>query len=175
MREWANVAELTKTKTLAGGLIARPAPGLPFLLSEGLEVAFVPPQIDAPRRARVASVTVEGRDFHLVMFEGIDSIDVAERLAGCSCLVRRADLPEGVLALASEAGGLAGFEVHDQQTGLVGLVEEVVENPGQCLLSVKPAAGGQSVLIPLVDAFVVGLDEDARRIDVALPAGLLDL
>lgn len=175
MREWANVAELTKTKTLAGGLIARPAPGLPFLLSEGLEVAFVPPQIDAPRCARVASVTVEGRDFHLVMFEGVDSIDSAERLVGCSCLVRRADLPAGVLAAASEATGLAGFEVHDQQAGFVGLVEDTVENPGQVLLSVAPATGGRSVLIPLVDEFVVSLNEDARRLDVALPGGLLDL
>ena len=35
--------------------------------------------------------------------------------------------------------------------------------------------GGRRVLVPLVDALVVGLDEDARRIDVDLPDGLLDL
>ena len=38
-----------------------------------------------------------------------------------------------------------------------------------------PAAGGRTVLVPLVDAFVSGIDEDARRIDVDLPDGLLDL
>ena len=32
-----------------------------------------------------------------------------------------------------------------------------------------------AVLVPLVDAIVVRVDEDARRIDVDLPAGLLDL
>ena len=109
MRTWANVAELSKTKTLTGGLVARCAPGLPFLLEEGMEVAFVPPRHDAPRRARVLSVQDAGRDAFLVTFEGVDSIDVAELLVGCSCLVRRADLPES--ALAAEADGLEGLNV----------------------------------------------------------------
>ena len=65
----ANVAELSKTKTLTGGLVARCAPGLPFLLEEGMEVAFVPPRHDAPRRARVLSVQDAGRDAFLVTFE----------------------------------------------------------------------------------------------------------
>lgn len=72
MRTWANVAELSKTKTLTGGLVARCAPGLPFLLEEGMEVAFVPPRHDAPRRARVLSVQDAGRDAFLVTFEGVD-------------------------------------------------------------------------------------------------------
>lgn len=87
--------------------------------------------------------------------------------------MRRADLPES--ALAAEADGLEGFEVRDARAGFVGVVESVVENPGQFLLSVAPADGGRRVLVPLVDALVVGLDEDARRIDVDLPDGLLDL
>ncbi|WP_080797599.1 ribosome maturation factor RimM [Arabiibacter massiliensis] len=173
MRAWANVAELAKPKNLTGGLVARSAPGLPFLLHEGLEVAFVPPQIDAPRRARVASVQDAGRGAYLVTFEGVDSIDVAERLAGCRCLVRRADVPEA--ALAGEAEGLEGFEVHDASAGLVGVVAEVVENPGQTLLSVDRGDGGRMVLVPLVDALVEGIDEGARRIDMNLPEGLLDL
>ena len=65
--------------------------------------------------------------------------------------------------------------MHDARAGFVGVVESVVENPGQFLLSVAPADGGGPVLVPLVDALVVGLDEDARRIDVDLPDGLLDL
>lgn len=138
-----------------------------------MEVAFVPPQHDAPRRARVQSVQDVGKDAYLVAFDGVDSIGVAELLVGCSCLARRADLPEE--ALAAEADTLVGFEVHDARAGFVGAVESVVENPGQFLLSVARADGGQPVLVPLVDALVVDLDEDARRIDVDLPDGLLEL
>ena len=173
MRTWVTVAELIKAKSLTGGLVARSAPGLPFLLSEGMEVAFVPPQHDAPRRARVASVQVDGRGAHLVRFEGVEDMGTAERLAGCSCLARRADVPEG--AFAVETDGLAGFLVHDEKEGLVGVVEDVIENPGQILLSIARDGGKKAVLVPLVGAFVEGIDEEARRIDVVLPDGLLDL
>ena len=172
MRAWANVAELAKPKNLIGGLVARSAPGLPFLLREGLEVAFVPPQLDAPRRARVVSVQEQAKGAFLVTFEGVDSIEVAERLAGCCCLVRRADLPQD--ALVAPGAGLEGFEVRDARAGRVGLVAEMVEGPGQTLLSVE-RPDGRTSLVPFVDAFVVSVDEDARRIDVDVPDGLLDL
>ena len=44
----------------------------------------------------------------------------------------------------------------------------------QPLLTVRRLEGGEA-LIPLVDEFIVGIDEGGRRIDVSLPAGLLDL
>lgn len=179
MRAWADVAVLAKTKNLQGGFVARPAAGLPFLLREGMEVAFVPPALDAPRRARVAEVVSQGGS-HLVFFEGIEGIDAAEPLAGCHCLVRRADLPEDALAVG--ARGLVGWQARDAEAGFSATVADVVENPGQTLLSLERDAGdadggasSRAVLVPLVDEFVVGFDEDARLIELSLPAGLLDL
>ena len=55
MRAWTDVAVLARTKNLQGGFVAQSAAGLPFLLSEGLEAAFVPPVLDAPRRAQVTA------------------------------------------------------------------------------------------------------------------------
>lgn len=175
MRAWMNVAELARTKTLQGGLVARSAPGLPFLLREGMEVAFVPPQHDAPRRGVVKSVRDEGRGAYLVAFEGVDGIADAELLSSCRCLVRRSDIPEGAVPVEGE--GLVGWEVRDKRFGLVGRVCDLVENPSQTLLEIAADDAGvpRTVLIPLVDAFVVGFDEDERRIDVDVPEGLLDL
>lgn len=173
MGDWALVAELTKAKTLKGGLVARSVAGLPFLLEPGLEVAFVPPQHDAPRRGVVESVSEGAKGAHIVVFEGVADADTANRLAGCFCLVRRADLPED--AFVYDDDDLAGFEVHDAQAGFVGTVEGIVDNPGQSLLSVERGPGAAPALIPLVDELIAGIDEDARRIDVRLPAGLLDL
>lgn len=192
MRAWVGVAELVKTKTLKGGLVARCVPGLPFLLSCGLEVAFVPPQHDAPRRARVASVQDDGKGSYLVEFEGVRDITTAEMLVGCRCLARRADLPESALCVESDT--LVGYEVFDAKQGFVGVVEEILENPGQVLLSVAqerealqpsgctdcqtspaPDTDKRATLIPLVDAFIVAIDDEASRIDMDLPDGLLDL
>ena len=199
MRAWADVAELTNTKNLDGGLVAHCAPGLPFLLREGMEVAFVPPVLDAPRRARVAWVRAEGGALEgVVGFEGVEGIGAASPLVGCHCLVRRSDLPQDALAGAG-AHAWAGFAVFDARAGFVGHVEGVREKPAQRLLEVAradaasegvvgcadasgaagegamPARSAAPVLVPLVDALVVRVDEQARRIDVDLPDGLLDL
>ena len=157
MRAWTDVAVLARTKNLQGGFVAQSAAGLPFLLSEGLEAAFVPPVLDAPRRAQVTAVAPVDDRTAIVTFDAVEG----------------ADLPEG--ALEAHAGAWDGWEVHDARTGLVGTVAGIQELPGQDLLEVVPAAGGRTVLVPLVDAFVSGIDEDARRIDVDLPDGLLDL
>ncbi len=173
MRAWTDVAVLAKTKNLQGGFVAQGAAGLPFLLFEGLEVAFVPPVLDAPRRARVASVAPIDERSAVVTFDAVGGIDAAEALVGCHCLARRVDLPDG--ALEALEGAWDGWDVHDARAGLVGAVVGVREMPGQDLLEVASAEGGRTVLIPLVDAFVVDVDEDARRIEVDLPDGLLEL
>lgn len=190
MRAWVDVVELTNTKTLNGGLVARCAAGLPFLLKEGIEVAFVPPVLDAPRRAKVVSVHSTGSNEAVVSFTGIDGVETASLLAGCHCLVRRADLPADV-SLSGRDVGWEGFLVYDAAFGLVGRVTGVRELPAQLLLEVhrqdaadlegkdrsgeECAANAATALIPLVDAFVVEVDEENRCLHMDLPAGLLDL
>ena len=208
MRAWADVAELTNTKNLDGGLVARCAPGLPFLLREGMEVAFVPPgaRRPAPRAGGVGCARTAAPAEGVVGFEGVEDIDTAALLAGCHCLVRRSDLPQD--ALAARARTWAGLAASMRAPASWGMCEGVREMPAQRLLEVARAdaagdggAGGAGqrrvrrgwrgrhglrrapcaarpaapVLVPLVDAFVVRVDEQARRIDVDLPDGLLDL
>lgn len=173
MRAWADVAVLVKTKNLQGGFVVRSATGLPFLLTEGMEVAFVPPVHDVPRRGRVAAALEQGNGVHVVYFDTVGDIDVASQLAGCHCLVRREDLPADALAQGDET--MIGWAVYGEELGFLGLLSDVVENPGQSLLSIQREGESRPLLVPAVSEFVVGIDEDARRIDVVLPAGLLDL
>ncbi len=173
MRTWADVAVLAKTKNLQGGFVVQGAAALPFLLSEGMEVAFVPPVHDAPRRGHVTAVIEQGKSGHVVFFDTVGDLDVASRLAGCHCLVRREDLPADALVRGDET--MVGWAVHDTSRGFLGLLSEVVENPGQALLSIQREGESRPLLVPAVSEFVVDIDEDARRIDVALPVGLLDL
>ena len=191
MRAWADVAVLTARKNVNGGLVARCAPGLPFLLSEGAEVAFVPPVLDMPRRARVEEVRPLDGASAVVRFSGIDDADTAGALVGCHCLRRRAELPElARAAAAARADEAEGWEVRDVRAGRVGTLLRVEERPAQDLLVVRrdaaagatgaavaDAAAGASpeVLIPLVDEIVLHVDDEARTIEVDLPAGLLDL
>ena len=172
MSAWVRIAEFTKAKHLKGGLVAHSVAGLPFLLEEGLFVAFVPPQIDAPRQGTVVDVHEEAKGF-VVCFDSVTDAGAAEALAGCYCLVRREDLPDDVVELAE--GGIEGFSVVDSSAGVIGTASSINEMPGQNLLEVSRPDGRDPVLIPLVDEFIDGIDEAERTIFVTIPAGLLDL
>lgn len=172
MGDWVLIAELARTKNLQGGFIARSVRNLPFLLEPGLEVAFVPPRLDVPRTGIVTLVSEEPKGGHFVTFDTVQDADTAHALAGCFCLARKTDLPD----LPPDAGhdDLSGYEVHDVRAGVIGTVDGVIDNPGQSLLSVKRPGKG-SALIPIVDDFILGIDDDARTIEVSVPDGLLDL
>ncbi|NPD32438.1 16S rRNA processing protein RimM [Berryella wangjianweii] len=173
MRTWTNVAVLAKARSRAGGFVAKSAAGLPFLLAEGMEVAFVPPRLDAPRRARVERVWNERERSAQVSFEGIDDPSVAADLVGCQCLVRTADLD--LDRLRDDPVSWSGWEVVDVVYGPLGRVSDVIENPGQTLVEVDAPGRDRPLLIPAVDAFIRAVDVEAGRIEVSVPEGLLHL
>lgn len=195
MGSWTNIAALLSAKTKEGGLSVKPTEGLPFLLTEGLEVTFVPPLLRFPRSAKVARVEHPSSDRYLVYFEGIDTRNDAELLEGHFCLVRTSDLPEDFEA--SDDRALVGYTVIDSLRGTVGKAIRIEENPAHPLLvvsvevdsvsaekeegKVSPSesdatdAANREVFIPLVDAFIVDIDEEAGVLSVSLPDGLLDL
>ena len=151
---------------------------LPFLLEEGMEVAFVPPQIDCPRSAQVRSVRPAKDGAFLVFFDTVQDRGTAQGLVGCSCLVKRDSLPPDFDAVQKRP--LEGFQVFDKDLGLLGTVDEVLDNPGQRLISVTRAEGplteGEGpLLIPWVDEFVKEVDEETAQLFVEVPPSLLDL
>ena len=174
MRAWIDIACLVHTKNVNGGLVARSAAGLPFLLSEGMEAALVPPVLDAPRRVTVESLQMRNDFEAVVFFEEVADAATAEALVGCHCLVRRAEVADELAELESDLPSWEGWRVFDAEVGLVGQVVEIEDRPLQPLLVVA-REGREDALIPLVDEFIEGLDEEARRIDMRLPAGLLDM
>lgn len=173
-RRWADVAELIATQGLKGRLAARSVHGLPFLLSEGSVVHFVPPTFDGPRTARVLGVQHAGSDTYLVEFSGVKDRETSERLVGSHCLVARADLPEDFERLAQDPSAyLTGVSVHDAVLGDIGRIVEVRPMPTQDLLVVQGPYG--EVLVPLVDEFTVDFDAAERVLFMSLPQGLVGL
>ncbi len=65
---------------------------------------------------------------------------------------------------------LVGCAVVDCAGAALGEVVDVLHYPGQDLLVV----GARRALIPLVAAFIRGVDVARKRIDVELPEGLLE-
>ena len=172
MRDWIDVAVLAKVSNMNGRLAVRSTAGLPILLEEGDEVAFVPPQTDLPRRAVVASVRLVDDRSANVEFEGVDG-DAASGLVGCHCLMRRDSLDESLFE--EEPALWEGWSVVDEKSGMLGAISGFVDNPAQALLEVERADGKGMLLVPVVDEIVLDADVGQRVVRVDLPNGLLDV
>ena len=104
----------------------------------------------------------------LLAFEGVDDADAAQALVGAALFVDRA-------AVALDEGeyfddDLVGCALIDAAGVVLGDVVAVEHYPAQDVLLIGP----RRAMVPLVHAFVRGIDIAARRITVDLPAGLLD-
>ncbi|MDO4182803.1 MAG: 16S rRNA processing protein RimM [Coriobacteriia bacterium] len=175
MHTWIDIAQLTNTKHLDGGLVARCAAGLPFVFSAGMQVCLVPPVLDAPRNVVVDRAEPDGLEGGVVHFREVCDPNLAQMLVGCHCLVRRSSLPEGALnACAPDAPDWTGWEVYDTESGYVGTVIGISEMPGQLMLQIDRCTCTPA-LVPLVDEFLADVDDRIDRITLNLPAGLLEL
>ena len=172
MSDWVEVAVLTGTKTLDGRLVVRSAPGLPFLLSCGQEVFFVPPMIDVPRRAVVEEIREGAGGDYIVRFSSVRDKTTAGKLLDCHVLLKRDDLDMASAALVSSS--FISYGVFDVNMGYLGSVDAFDRMPAQFLLHVS-SDQGKSFSIPFVDEFIVGVDPEKKTIAVDIPSGLLDL
>ena len=109
-------------------------------------------------------------------FEGSDSISDAEKLVGLEVqipLADRMELPSGSYYVTD----LMGCEVREKNGAALGRVRDVQfigEGVAGTPILVVDSLRGE-LLIPLAQEICVAIDVGARRIEVALPEGLLDL
>jgi 16S rRNA processing protein RimM len=171
---FVTVARIVRPHGLRGETASEILTDFPERLKK-LKFAFLWDGCGEPRRVRVQSCRLSPSRggqaiFH---FEGSNSIDAARRLTGLQVQVPftdRAPLPRGTYYLTD----LAGCEVWQGAT-LLGSVREVQPlGAGTPLLVVETPPGGE-LLVPLAIEICLRIDEAARRIDVRLPEGLLDL
>ena len=97
----------------------------------------------------------------------------AEKLRGTEVFVTEDDLPE-LPEGQYYVRDLIGMQVVTDAGEALGEVSDVIQNTAQDLFEVK-MADGRKVLIPKVDAFVLDIDAQERRITVHVQEGLLDL
>jgi 16S rRNA processing protein RimM len=109
-------------------------------------------------------------------FSGVDSISLAETLAGLIVaipLAQRAALGEDEVYVGDLIGCVL-VDVASANPVVVGEIEDVDRTAGPvALLVVKGAAG--EVLVPFAKGYLRRVDVQAKRVEMALPEGLVDL
>jgi 16S rRNA processing protein RimM len=111
-------------------------------------------------------------------FAGIDSISVAEGLMGLVVAIpreQRAPLAEDEAYI----GDLIGCMLVDVSAGepvVVGTIEDVDTTAGPVpLLIVRGGTDSGEILVPFAKSYLRRLDLEAKRVEMALPEGLVDL
>jgi 16S rRNA processing protein RimM len=186
---WIVLAQLLRPQGRKGELLAELHTDFPERFEDHRRVFLAAPGFSGgPEEARAAEVVSfwlpvgknEGRI--VLQFAGVDSISDAEAIAALEVIVpeeERLPLDEDS-AYISE---LVGCSVYDG-AAVVGVVEDVefptTADGGRRLTDAAPLLAvrsieGDEVLIPFAKAFLVTMDTAAKRIDMILPAGLVDV
>jgi 16S rRNA processing protein RimM len=106
---------------------------------------------------------------------GVDSINDAETLRGMEVAVpkaERAPLEDGAVYISDLIGCILIDTASGKEVGKIGDVDR--ESSATPLLEIETKSSGQ-VLVPFVKAFQPKIDIAAKRIEMALPEGLLEL
>ncbi|MEO1625196.1 MAG: ribosome maturation factor RimM [Bacteroidota bacterium] len=113
----------------------------------------------------------------LVKFEDVDTKEAAQALTSCEMFLRDADLmPEeerSPIPSDLEYDKYTGYQLSDQQLGMIGTIEEVVEYPQQEMAVLQYQ--GKPILIPLNSQLIQRIDAEAKVLHMELPEGLLDI
>jgi 16S rRNA processing protein RimM len=186
---WIVLAHLLRPQGRKGELLADLFTDFPERFENQRRVFLAAPGFDGEAaEARPAEVVAfwlpvgknEGRV--VLQFAGIDSISDAESIAGKDVFVPH----EERLPLDNESvyiSELVGCTVYDGSLP-VGVVEDVQFamtadgarrlDDAAPLLAVRSSEGDE-ILIPFAKAFLVSMNTAAKRIDMTLPAGLVEV
>lgn len=108
----------------------------------------------------------------LAKFEDMNSLEQVEPLVGLEIYLPLSELPQ----LEDDQyyyHELIGFEVIDENLGLIGPVQIIYDLETQDLLGVTHK--GKEVLIPIQDGIIQKVDKAAKKVYCQLPEGLLDI
>lgn len=169
MLEYFNVGQLTSTHGVKGELKAIPLTDNP---QRFLKLKWV--YID--KKGTLQKFNINGvkflKNFVILKFEGIDSIDEAEKLKGLYMKIDRANavkLPKDSFFIAD----IIGMQVFDENNELLGILTEVIQTGSNDVYIVK-GDSEKEILIPALKSVVKGVSMEERKISVILPKGLLD-
>lgn len=170
---WTLLARLVRPQGRHGEILADLLTDFPERFAERTRLALLSSET-SPVSAR--EVLLESHWLHkgrvVLKFGGIDSISAADALRGLFVAIpasQRAPLTDGSVYIAD----LIGCEIFDLNTSQsIGIITDVDRDAA--LLEVK-TPGGEQALVPFAKAYLVTMDLAAKRIEMRLPEGLLDI
>lgn len=108
----------------------------------------------------------------ILKVRGIDDRNLAEIYKGKEVFMTEDELetlPQGTYYVKD----IIGYPVEDRQRGLLGILQDVRDNGPQSLFVIEKTKGGEC-LVPAVEEFFIGVDQDRKVILVDLIEGMYE-
>ena len=108
----------------------------------------------------------------VIKLEGVTDRNAAEELVGYEVFLRAADLDE-LPPGQHYVRDIIGYAVYDRASNeTIGTLRDVIQNTAQNVLDIETPDGRQ-IMIPAVDAFMRGIDDEKELIEVELIPGFI--
>jgi 16S rRNA processing protein RimM len=112
-----------------------------------------------------------GADILKLKFAGYDSIEKIGEFTGCKVFLTTSDHSE---KSRNEFQDLSGYQVLIGANQLLGIIAEMIPNPGQFLLKII-STGGKEILIPFHEHFIINIDKMKKILVMDIPDGLTEI
>jgi len=106
-----------------------------------------------------------------IRFAGYNSAEKVKEFVGCNLYLTEA----AISAMPVETSqGLIEYEVVSDEDISLGIITDIIENPGQLLLNII-SRSGKSILLPLHEDLIKEIDTENKIIRMIIPEGISDI
>jgi 16S rRNA processing protein RimM len=175
--EWAWLARIRHTQGRKGEVFADILTDFPEKFAERRQLWLLSERTPAAPAREVELIAHWPHKGGIVLhFSGIDSISAAETLTGLVVVIPR----EQRVPLGEDEtyiGDLIGctlVDVASAEPVAVGEIEDVDRTAGPVALLVVQGKAGE-ILVPFAKSYLRKIDLEVKRVEMALPEGLIDL
>ncbi len=171
MTSFVPVGRFSRLQGQGGELILKTYKPFPEGFDPNKEPVFIPidGDEDDPVPFFVATLHSKRKGTLALSLEDVDSSEEATPFIGLPLLFPADRFPEQEASTGRLV--LEGYQVVDEQKGVLGTVTAVVEHPGNPVLQV--GEGENEILIPINSPMILEVDEGAKVVRVDLPEGLV--
>lgn len=120
------------------------------------------------------SIRQKGSTSFLIKLKGVDNVEDASEMVNKEIFALRDNLTDYIDEDMVLRQDLIGFDVEDVQFGKLGKLEHIEDSTQNELMVIK-TEDDEELYIPLVEDFIVEIDELDRLIRTSIPKDLLEL
>lgn len=176
--EWVVVAHLVRPQGRHGEVLAEILTDFPEKFAERKRL-FLVADSNATKASPPREILLENHWLHkdriVFKFQGIDSIEDAEKLRGLDVAIppeERAALEEDAVYIAD----LIGCTLIDSRSrAAIGVILDVDKEVTSAPLLVVQSSNWGEVLVPFVKTYLKNIDLAAKQIEMDLPEGLIEV